>query len=166
MSNISRTGRDEALLSKLDRTMDSILSANAPTQFKPKYFPRYGMSRLVAWLTAIAGWAGILAAIAALGVRAGVSTFPDYAAWVSWIEPLWAGGGILAGLVLVNLAALTRANLDSADYARQVLQFNATKAARAPARARSVGKAMNSDSESLRATRNEPLAEIVEPRLN
>jgi hypothetical protein len=166
MSNISRNGRDEALLSKLDRTMDSILAANAPTQFKPKYFPRYGFSRLVAWITSAVGWAGILVAIAALGLRAGISALPDYAELVSWIEPLWAGGGILAGLVLVNLAAMTRAGLDSADYARQILQFNATRSVRTPVRARVMGKSMSSESEPLRAGRNDPLAEIIEPRLN
>lgn len=166
MSNISRNGRDEALLSKLDRTMDSILWANAPTQFKPKYFPRYGFSRLVAWITSIVGWAGILVAIAVLGIRAGISALPDYAGLVSWIEPLWAGGGILAGLVLVNLAAMTRAGLDSADYARQMLQFNATKAVRTPVRARAMGKPVTTDSEAPAAGRNEPLAEIIEPRFN
>ncbi|MEX2276278.1 MAG: hypothetical protein WD674_00585 [Cucumibacter sp.] len=164
MSDTLRPGRDEALLSKLDRTMDSILSSNAAIPFKPRLFPRYAVARLIAWLTTLVGWAIILIGLAALALKFGIGSLPAYADLVDGIKEIEAAGGILGGLMLINFAALTRAGLDAADYARQSLQLSVARSVMGLARARTPGKAGAPETDSRRS-RTEPLAEIVEPRV-
>lgn len=131
-----RSGRNEALLSKLDRTMDSILSANADIAFKPRLHPRYGAARLVAWLTSLLGWAAILASLAGIGLALGIGSIEELADLTEWIEVPWLVGGALGGLALVNFAALTRAALDGADYQRQLLQLSVARSMRGLSRSR------------------------------
>jgi hypothetical protein len=131
-----RSGRNEALLSKLDRTMDSILSANADIAFKPRLHPRYGVARLVAWLTSLLGWAAILACLAGIGLVLGIGSIEELADLTEWIEVPWLAGGAVGGLVLVNLAALTRGTLDGADYQRQLLQLAVARSMRGLGRSR------------------------------
>ncbi len=122
-----RTARDQALLAKLDRALDSVLTANAAIPFKPKLYPRYAGARLLAWLTALIGWAIILVGLAAIALALGIGRLEAYAHLVDWISVPTAVGAAIGGLVLINLAAMTRASLDAADYQRQLLQLDVAR---------------------------------------
>lgn len=122
-----RTTRDQALLAKLDRALDSVLAANAAIPFKPKLYPRYAGARLIAWLTSLIGWAVILVGLSAIALALGIGRLENYADLVDWISVPTAVGAAFGGLVLINLAAMTRASLDAADYHRQLLQLDVAR---------------------------------------
>jgi hypothetical protein len=161
MSEPGRPRRDEALLSKLDRTMDSILATNAEIAFRPKFHPRYGVARLVAWFTALLGWAVVLGGLVGLALKLGIGSIDEFADLVDWIAVPWTAGVTAAGLVVVNIAALTRGSLDGADYQRQLLQIAMARAVKGIAKSRTAKSVPPATPKST----SQLADELVEPRI-
>ena len=113
----------KSLLDNLSNLMTSIEEGNKPQTANIRLRSGYGFARFIGTLLTVSGVVVVFLGAAGLIVMTMMQLPSTTSIPLRVLAATPSLGGMFSGLILLGLGAVTKANVDTADYSAQILQL-------------------------------------------